>query len=82
HSALFLLVESWTEDKVMDKIKGFDAKVLQTAASSSSPGPAPRWKILRRCERSSWNGRGVSLIGPALLCPTLSGMFTSICTME
>ena len=32
-SALFLLVESWTEDKVMDEIKGFDAEVLQTSLS-------------------------------------------------
>jgi uncharacterized membrane protein len=30
HSALFLLVESWTEDKAKDEIKNFDAKVLQT----------------------------------------------------
>ena len=33
HSALFLLVESWTEDKVMDEIRGFDAEVLQTSLS-------------------------------------------------
>jgi hypothetical protein len=66
----------------MDEIKGFDAKVLQTAASSWSPGPAPRWTILRGCERISWNGRGVSLIGPALLCPTLSRMFTGIRTIK
>ena len=33
HSALFLLVESWTEDRVMDEIKGFDAEVLQTSLS-------------------------------------------------
>jgi uncharacterized membrane protein len=33
HSALFLLVERWTEDKVMDEIKGFDAEVLQTSLS-------------------------------------------------
>jgi uncharacterized membrane protein len=33
HSALFLLVESWTEDKVMDEIKGFEAEVLQTSLS-------------------------------------------------
>ena len=33
NSALFLLVESWTEDKVMDEIKGFDAEVLQTSLS-------------------------------------------------
>jgi uncharacterized membrane protein len=33
HSALFLLVNSWTEDKVMDEIKDFDAEVLQTSLS-------------------------------------------------
>ena len=33
HSALFLLVDSWTEDKVMDEIAGFDAEVLQTSLS-------------------------------------------------
>ena len=33
HSALFLLVHSWTEDKVMDEIKDFDAEVLQTSLS-------------------------------------------------
>jgi uncharacterized membrane protein len=33
HSALFLLVESWTEDKVMDQLTKFDAKVLQTSLS-------------------------------------------------
>jgi len=33
HSALFLLVESWTEDKVLDEISGFDAEVLQTSLS-------------------------------------------------
>ena len=33
HSALFLLVEEWTEDKVMDEIGGFDAEVLQTSLS-------------------------------------------------
>ena len=33
HSALFLMVESWTEDKVLDEIKGFDAEVLQTSLS-------------------------------------------------
>jgi uncharacterized membrane protein len=27
------LVESWTEDKVMDEISGFDAEVLQTSLS-------------------------------------------------
>lgn len=33
HSALFLLVENWTEDKVMDEIKDFGAEVLQTSLS-------------------------------------------------
>ena len=33
NSALFLFVESWTEDKVMDEIKDFDAEVLQTSLS-------------------------------------------------
>jgi uncharacterized membrane protein len=33
HSALFLLVESWTEDKVMDELTKFDAQVLQTSLS-------------------------------------------------
>jgi uncharacterized membrane protein len=33
NSALFLLVESWTEDKVMDEISGFDAEVFQTSLS-------------------------------------------------
>jgi uncharacterized membrane protein len=33
HSALFLLVESWTEDKVLDEIGSFDAEVLQTSLS-------------------------------------------------
>ncbi len=33
HSALFLLVNSWTEDKVMDELKGFDVEVLQTSLS-------------------------------------------------
>jgi uncharacterized membrane protein len=33
HSALFLLVSSWIEDKVMDAIKDFDAEVLQTSLS-------------------------------------------------
>ena len=33
HSALFLLIESWTEDKVMDEIKDFGAEVLQTSLS-------------------------------------------------
>ena len=35
HSALFLLVESWTEDKVMNEIKDFDAEVLQTSLSKA-----------------------------------------------
>ena len=33
HSALFLLVESWTEDKVMDELAGFEAEVIQTSLS-------------------------------------------------
>jgi uncharacterized membrane protein len=33
HSALFLLVQDWTEDKVMDEITKFDATVLQTSLS-------------------------------------------------
>ena len=33
HSALFLLVESWTEDKVMDQIGKYNADVLQTSLS-------------------------------------------------
>jgi uncharacterized membrane protein len=33
HSALFLLVNSWTEDKVMDEIKDLGAEVLQTSLS-------------------------------------------------
>jgi len=32
-SALFLLIESWTEDKVMDQIKDFGAEVIQTSLS-------------------------------------------------
>jgi uncharacterized membrane protein len=32
-SALFLLVDSWTEDKVLDELTKFDAKVLQTSLS-------------------------------------------------
>lgn len=32
-STLFLLVESWTEDMVINGITGFDAKVLQTSPS-------------------------------------------------
>jgi uncharacterized membrane protein len=34
HSALFLMVESWTEDKVLDEISGTDAEVLQTSLSN------------------------------------------------
>ena len=33
NSALFLLVNSWTEDKVMDEVGHFDAQVLQTSLS-------------------------------------------------
>ena len=33
HSALFLLVASWTEDKVMDEIKDLNPVVLQTSLS-------------------------------------------------
>ncbi len=33
HSALFLLVERWTEDKVVDELTQFDAQVLQTSLS-------------------------------------------------
>jgi uncharacterized membrane protein len=33
HSALFLLVEQWTEDKVLDQLTKFDAQVLQTSLS-------------------------------------------------
>ena len=33
HSALFLLVTSWTEDKVLDDLDRFDATVLQTSLS-------------------------------------------------
>ena len=32
-SALFLLVEDWTEDKVMEELTKFDAQVLQTSLS-------------------------------------------------
>jgi uncharacterized membrane protein len=32
-SALFLMVESWTEDRVMDELVKFDAQVLQTSLS-------------------------------------------------
>lgn len=33
-SALFLLVNSWTKDKVLDRVKRFDAEVLQTSLST------------------------------------------------
>ncbi len=33
HSALFLLVEEWTEDKVMDHLSKYDTTVLQTSLS-------------------------------------------------
>jgi uncharacterized membrane protein len=33
HSALFLLVEEWTEDRVMEELTKFDAQVLQTSLS-------------------------------------------------
>ena len=33
HSALFLLVASWTEDKVLDELDKFDATVLRTSLS-------------------------------------------------
>jgi uncharacterized membrane protein len=33
HSALFLMMESWTEDKVLDEIQDFDAEVFQTSLS-------------------------------------------------
>jgi uncharacterized membrane protein len=33
HSALFLMVESWTEDRVLEEIQGTDAEVLQTSLS-------------------------------------------------
>ena len=33
HSALFLMVEEWTEDKVLDDLSQFDATVLQTSLS-------------------------------------------------
>jgi uncharacterized membrane protein len=33
HSALFLMVESWTEDKVLDELQGTEAEVLQTSLS-------------------------------------------------
>jgi uncharacterized membrane protein len=34
HSALFLLVNSWVEDKVMDQVQHLNAQVLQTSLSS------------------------------------------------
>lgn len=33
HSALFLMITDWTEDKVMDELKGFDASVIRTSLS-------------------------------------------------
>ncbi len=33
HSALFLLIYQWTEDKVMDELKDFDAQVVRTSLS-------------------------------------------------
>jgi uncharacterized membrane protein len=33
HSALFLLVEDWTEDKVLDQLTKYDATVIQTSLS-------------------------------------------------
>jgi len=33
HSALFLLVENWTQDKVMDAVREYGAEVLQTSLS-------------------------------------------------
>jgi uncharacterized membrane protein len=33
HSALFLLIEDWTEDRVMEELTKFDAQVLQTSLS-------------------------------------------------
>jgi uncharacterized membrane protein len=33
HSALFLLVERWTEDKVLEHLTKYDAAVLQTSLS-------------------------------------------------
>ena len=32
-SAVFMMVEDWTEDKVLDELAPFDAKVLQTSLS-------------------------------------------------
>ena len=34
HSAMFLLVFQWTEDRVLDQIQGTDAEVLQTSLSN------------------------------------------------
>ena len=33
HSALFLLVATWTEDKVLDELASFDATILRTSLS-------------------------------------------------
>lgn len=33
HSALFLLVADWTEDKVLSELAVFDAKILRTSLS-------------------------------------------------
>jgi uncharacterized membrane protein len=33
HSALFLLVQDWTEDRVMEELANFDAQVLQASLS-------------------------------------------------
>ena len=33
HSALFLLIRDWTEDRVLDKFSQFDATLLQTSLS-------------------------------------------------
>jgi uncharacterized membrane protein len=33
HSALFLLVEEWTEDRVLDQLAKYEATVLQTSLS-------------------------------------------------
>ena len=34
NSALFLLVQDWTKDKVMDRVAKYEAKVLQTSLST------------------------------------------------
>ncbi len=34
HSALFLLVYQWTEDRVLEELDAFDAKVLKTSLSA------------------------------------------------